>query len=75
MSLQSFFTWYLFLSLSLISVYDIYALLYLDANKTVSYECYELGKRFPSLYLFLGVMIGHIIFPLHIVVEKLNGRK
>lgn len=70
MTSQIFLTWYFFLSLVIVGVYDIYALLWMSGEATVSYEIYTLGKKFPSLYLFLGILIGHIIFPLHLRIRN-----
>lgn len=66
---QRFMTWYLFASLVIVGAYDVWSLLFGVSNSTVSYALYSLGKRFPTLYLLLGVLIGHIVFPLHIHEE------
>lgn len=66
MTLQTIMCWYLVFTLTLVGAYDIYAILFLGGNSTVSYEIYELGKRFPTLYLLIGILIGHIVFPLHV---------
>lgn len=70
MTLQSAMCWYLFFTLSIVGAYDIYAVLFLPRNSTVSYEIYNLGSRFPTLYLLIGMLIGHVILPLHIQDEK-----
>lgn len=70
MNLQQIMSWYLVVTLTLVGAYDIYAILFLGGNTTVSYEVYELGKRFPTLYLLIGVLIGHIVFPLHVAGPK-----
>lgn len=64
--LQSLMTWYLIVTLSLVGAYDLYAVLFVGGNTTVSYELYSLGRRFPTLYLLVGVLIGHIVLPLHV---------
>lgn len=64
--LQSAFTWYLVVTLAVVGAYDVYAVLMVGGNATVSYEIYSLGKRWPSLYLFIGILLGHIILPLHV---------
>lgn len=64
--LQSVMCWWLFITLASVGAYDVYAVLFLGGDTTVSYELYNLGKRFPTLYLLIGVLIGHIIFPLHV---------
>ena len=66
MSLQQVMCWYLVLTLSIVGAYDVYAVLFIGGDTTVSYEIYNLGKRFPTLYLLIGLLIGHIIFPLHV---------
>ena len=66
MTLQSIMCWYLVATLSIVGAYDVYAVLFLGGNSSVSYEIYSLGSRFPTLYLFVGVLIGHLIFPLHV---------
>lgn len=64
--LQSVMTWYLIVTLSLVGAYDVYAVLFIGGNSTVSYELYSLGRRFPTLYLLVGVLIGHVVLPLHV---------
>jgi hypothetical protein len=66
MTLQQIMTWYLFITLSIVGAYDAYAILFNGGNATVSYELHCLGRKFPALYLFLGILIGHIVFPLHV---------
>jgi hypothetical protein len=66
MTLQTLMSWYLVITLSLVGAYDLYAVLFLGGNSTVSYEIYSLGLKFPTLYLLIGMLIGHIIFPLHV---------
>ena len=65
-SLQSVMCWWLFVTLALVGAYDLYAVLFVGGNSTVSYELYSLGKRFPTIYLLVGLLIGHIILPLHV---------
>jgi hypothetical protein len=66
MNLQYLMTWYLIVTLAIVGAYDVYAILFIGGNSTVSFELYSLGKRFPTLYLLIGVLIGHIAFPLHV---------
>jgi len=66
MTLQQFMSWYLVVTLGIVGFYDLYAVLFLGGNTTVSYEIYSLGRRFPTLYLLIGLLIGHIILPLHV---------
>ena len=66
MTLQTIMSWYLFATLSIVGAYDVYAVLFLGSDSTVSYEVYSLGKRLPAMYLFVGVLLGHIFFPLHV---------
>ena len=64
--LQTAMCWYLVFTLTIVGAYDVYAVLFVGGNSTVSYEIYSLGKRFPTLYLLIGLLIGHVIFPLHV---------
>lgn len=66
MTLQFFMSWYLVVTLTIVGAYDIYAVLFLGGDSTVSFEIYRLGTRFPTLYLLIGILIGHIVFPLHV---------
>jgi hypothetical protein len=66
MTMQSFMSWYLFVTLALVGVYDVYAVLFIGGNSTVSYEIYSLGRKFPTFYLAIGLLIGHVILPLHV---------
>jgi hypothetical protein len=66
-SMQQAMSWYLVITLSIVGAYDLYAIIFVGGNSTVSFEIYSLGKRFPTLYLFIGLLIGHIVFPLHVV--------
>ena len=50
--------------------WDIYAIVFVGGNSTVSFEFYRLGKRFPTFYLIVGLLIGHIVFPLHVHDDK-----
>ncbi len=79
--LQSVMCWWLIVTLAVVGAYDVYAVLVLGGNTTVSYELYELGRRMPTLYLFVGVLVGHLILPLHVAqnapviapAKKVNG--
>lgn len=66
MTLQSIMSWWLVITLGSVGVYDLYAVLFVGGDSTVSFEIYSLGKRFPALYLLIGLLIGHIIMPLHV---------
>lgn len=66
MTLQSAVCWWLVVTLGLVGVYDVWAVLFGQPNSTVSYELYMLGKRMPTIYLMVGVLIGHLVLPLHI---------
>ena len=67
MQLQAIMCWWLVITLGSVGMYDVYAVLFVGGNSTVSFELYELGKRMPTLYLGLGILIGHIVLPLHVV--------
>jgi hypothetical protein len=64
--LQTIMCWWLVITLGAVGAYDIYAVLFVGGNSTVSFELYAMGKRFPSLYLLIGILIGHIVLPLHV---------
>jgi hypothetical protein len=66
MTLQTALSIYLFFSLAVIGAYDIYAVLFIGGNSTVSFEIHQLGKRFPTFFLLLGLFVGHIVLPLHV---------
>jgi hypothetical protein len=66
MTLQTILTWWLFITLALCGVYDVWAVLWGGPNSTVSFELYRLGRRMPAMYLAVGFLIGHLIMPLHI---------
>lgn len=66
LNLQFFMLCWFFVTMAAVGTYDIYAVLWLGPNSTVSYELYQLGKRMPTLYLAVGILIGHIILPLHV---------
>jgi hypothetical protein len=63
---QLFLSWWLVVTLSFVGAYDIYAIFFGYPNATVSYSINQLIVRIPSLAFFLGVLIGHVFFPLHI---------
>ena len=64
--MQVILSWWLVITLACCGAWDVYAILFMPANSTVSYEIYSLGKRMPTLYLFIGGLLGHIIVPLHV---------
>jgi hypothetical protein len=64
--MQLFLLWWLFSTLAICGAYDVYAVLFMGPNTTVSYELYSLGKRMPTAYLMVGILIGHLIMPLHV---------
>lgn len=66
MSLQTIMLWWLCVTLALCGIYDVYAVLFLGPNTTVSYELYRIGKKMPTAYLAIGILIGHLILPLHV---------
>src|SRR4029078_1490551 len=54
MTMQIVFSWWLIVTLATVGAYDIYAVIFLPPNSTVSFALWDLGKRFPSFYLFVG---------------------
>ena len=70
MDLQKILSWWLVITLAIVGAWDIYAIVFVGGNSTVSFEFYRLGKRFPTFYLIVGLLIGHIVFPLHVHDDK-----
>lgn len=66
MTLQQIMTWWFFVTLAACGAYDVYAILFLGPNTSVSYELYALGRRMPTFYLMIGLLIGHLVLPLHV---------
>lgn len=48
-----------------LGVYDVYAVFFLPEERTVSHYLRLWSERVPVLPLVVGIVIGHIFFPLH----------
>jgi hypothetical protein len=59
-------TFMLGITLVVAGVWDVYAFLQLTPQDTVSYVAWRLTQQFPPLVLMLGMILGHILWPLHI---------
>lgn len=46
--------------------WDVYAFLLLSPTETVSYAAWKLSQAFPPLVLVLGMILGHVLWPLHV---------
>lgn len=58
----------------IVGVYDVYAGFFLEPNQSVSYWMQSWLKEFPVIGVALGVVLGHLAWPLHpSVLKKLNG--
>lgn len=49
-----------------VAAWDIVTMLIAPDHTSVSMFIYEWGKRYPALYLIIGVGIGHLIVPLRV---------
>jgi len=47
-----------------IGLYDIYCIYRLDREDTVSFQLRSWNQRFPLLGVMIGILIGHLFFPL-----------
>jgi len=54
----------LLIVLSLIGLWDVYALWYLPPGSTVSYYLRNWSRELPALPMFVGLVLGHLFFPL-----------
>jgi hypothetical protein len=66
LTLQLIMAWWLIVTLTACSAYDLWSLFFAADNSTISYQLYYWGSTYPTFYLFLGIIIGHLVFPLNI---------
>jgi hypothetical protein len=50
--------------LAVVGIYDVFAITSQGAWPTVSERLYEWCQHFPILPLFVGIVLGHVFFPL-----------
>ncbi len=62
--LPTFLAAWLLVSLIVVLVVDLLALFLELPMSTVSYTLWDWGRRYPAFYLLLGLLLGHIVFPL-----------
>jgi TctA family transporter len=56
--------------LSMSGAYDVYATFYLDHSSTVSYLLQSWAVQFPILPLLVGILLGHLFWPVAKLPEK-----
>jgi hypothetical protein len=66
-----FALWILF-NLAIVGVYDTWAFFFAGVEDTVSYWFQNWFQKFPVLAVALGVLVGHLAWPLH---REFGGRK
>lgn len=54
----------LVLTCAVVAAYDVYAVFALPPNSTVSFQLSEWSQRFPVIPLLLGLLIGHLFWPI-----------
>lgn len=54
-----------------IGLWDVGVLVMGWSHATVSYQLYRMCQSYPLLYLLFGVIIGHLLVPLAVIV---NGK-
>ena len=65
---------WLIVNVFVVGVYDIYAGFFLGPDQSVSYWVQTWLKAFPVLGVALGVVIGHLAWPLHpSVIKQMKG--
>jgi nitrate reductase NapE component len=55
---------WLLANLALIGAYDVYAFYFLPADQSVSYWLQSWSKSWPMLAVGIGIVIGHLCWPL-----------
>ena len=61
-------------TLTLITAIDVSALVRSEPSQTVSYIIWQWGREYPSLYFFVGLLVGHILFPLVLLTNGNHPR-
>jgi len=61
---------WLLVNLGLVGAYDLYAFFALPDDQSVSYWLQRWCQQIPALAVALGVLIGHLTWPLHIHREN-----
>lgn len=56
----------------IVGVFDIFALFFLTPEDTVSFWVQHWLKEFPVLGVALGIVIGHLAWPLHRLPPKVG---
>jgi hypothetical protein len=63
---------YFLFTLMVVGVYELYSLFFVDGNETVSHYLVEWSRQFLILPLAIGIILGHLLFPTKIVVERVS---
>lgn len=53
----------IFSTIIILIIYDIFILLKKGSKYTISSVLLELGKKYPIIPFFLGIVFGHIFWP------------
>lgn len=51
--------------LACVGAWDVYSIFALPGNLTVSAIVYAWGQQFPPLVLIIGLILGHLFWPVH----------
>jgi len=57
-----------------VGVYDVYAIFHLSQEETVSYWMQSWFRQLPVLAVAVGIVIGHLAWPLAVRVPKEGGQ-
>lgn len=60
---------WLMLNVIAVGIYDLFAYFFLPANESVSFWCQSWLVAFPVLGIALGIVLGHLAWPLKVVVQ------
>jgi len=62
--LSRFLALWLVFNLTLVVLWDVTVMAFGLETPTVSYYLYLMGRKYPLLYLWIGIGVGHLIMPL-----------
>ena len=74
-NVASVLTMMLGVNLLLAGVWDVYAFVCLTPEDTVSCAAWQMVQKFPPLVLLAGMVLGHILWPLHIKEDCHKGQR
>jgi len=67
-----FIALWLIANVLIVGLYDVFALFFLSPEETVSYWMQAWLRAFPVLGIALGIVIGHLAWPIRLVVKGAN---